>query len=117
MKVDSIKPRVVPLVFPIVHGVIVWVLGRRKKIVLRCGPPVFRDSCSFGEQLLAQLDFLAQEQAHCKCVGVECLFTGDSPLGLNTQDKGERLTAAEGRLFVTLQLLEKSLALIPQQSL
>ena len=105
-----------PFVFHVVHGVILWVSGRRKKFASRHGPPVVRDSCSFGQQLLAQLDFLAQKQTYYNCVGFECPLTGDSLLDLNTQDKGERIKAAEGRLSSPLRLLEKSLALIPQQS-
>ena len=58
MKVDNIKPQVDRFVFPDGHGVIVLASGRLLNLGCATGHPSFVMSCSFTNQVLAQLDLL-----------------------------------------------------------
>jgi len=56
--VDNIKPQVDRFVFPDGHGVIVLASGRLLNLGCATGHPSFVMSCSFTNQVLAQLDIL-----------------------------------------------------------
>merc|ERR1740139_968916 len=56
MKVDNIKPQVDRFVFPDGHGVIVLASGRLLNLGCATGHPSFVMSCSFTNQVLAQLE-------------------------------------------------------------
>merc|ERR1711934_431227 len=56
MKVENIKPQVARFVFPDGHGVIVLASGRLLNLGCATGHPSFVMSCSFTNQVLAQLD-------------------------------------------------------------
>jgi len=58
MKVDNIKAQVDRFVFPDGHGVIVLASGRLLNLGCATGHPSFVMSCSFTNQVLAQLDLL-----------------------------------------------------------
>merc|ERR1712039_274452 len=58
IKVDNIKPQVDRFVFPDGHGVIVLASGRLLNLGCATGHPSFVMSCSFTNQVLAQLDIL-----------------------------------------------------------
>lgn len=58
MKVENIKPQVDRFVFPDGHGVIVLASGRLCNLGCATGHPSFVMSCSFTNQVLAQLDLL-----------------------------------------------------------
>merc|ERR1711865_1358046 len=58
MKVDNIKPQVDRFIFPDGHGVIVLASGRLLNLGCATGHPSFVMSCSFTNQVLAQLDLL-----------------------------------------------------------
>jgi len=58
IKVDNIKPQVDRYVFPDGHGVIVLAAGRLLNLGCATGHPSFVMSCSFTNQVLAQLDLL-----------------------------------------------------------
>merc|ERR1719351_321822 len=58
IKVDNIKPQVDRFVFPDGHGVIVLASGRLLNLGCTTGHPSFVMSCSFTNQVLAQLDLL-----------------------------------------------------------
>merc|ERR1719201_1192650 len=56
--VENIKPQVDRFVFPDGHGVIVLAAGRLLNLGCATGHPSFVMSCSFTNQVLAQLDLL-----------------------------------------------------------
>merc|ERR1712178_661765 len=56
--VENIKPQVDRFVFPDGHGVIVLAAGRLMNLGCATGHPSFVMSCSFTNQVLAQLDLL-----------------------------------------------------------
>merc|ERR1712091_320103 len=58
IKVENIKPQVDRFVFPDGHGVIVLTSGRLCNLGCATGHPSFVMSCSFTNQVLAQLDIL-----------------------------------------------------------
>merc|ERR1711865_1322697 len=58
MKVDNIKPQVDRFIFPDGHGVIVLASGRLLNLGCATGHPSFVMSCSFTNQVLAQIDLL-----------------------------------------------------------
>merc|ERR550537_363988 len=58
IKVENIKPQVDRFVFPDGHGVIVLASGRLCNLGCATGHPSFVMSCSFTDQVLAQLDLL-----------------------------------------------------------
>merc|ERR1712241_642254 len=58
IKVENIKPQVDRFVFPDGHGVIVLASGRLVNLGCATGHPSFVMSCSFTNQVLAQLDLL-----------------------------------------------------------
>merc|ERR1711878_184060 len=58
IKVETIKPQVDRFVFPDGHGVIVLASGRLLNLGCATGHPSFVMSCSFTNQVLAQLDLL-----------------------------------------------------------
>jgi len=58
IKVENIKPQVDRFVFPDGHGVIVLASGRLLNLGCATGHPSFVMSCSFTNQVLAQLDIL-----------------------------------------------------------
>merc|ERR1711967_119497 len=58
IKVENIKPQVDRFVFPDRHGVIVLASGRLLNLGCATGHPSFVMSCSFTNQVLAQLDLL-----------------------------------------------------------
>jgi len=58
IKVDNIKAQVDRFVFPDGHGVIVLAAGRLLNLGCATGHPSFVMSCSFTNQVLAQLDLL-----------------------------------------------------------
>merc|ERR1712217_333159 len=58
IKVENIKPQVDRFVFPDGHGIIVLAAGRLLNLGCATGHPPFVMSCSFTNQVLAQLDIL-----------------------------------------------------------
>jgi len=58
IKVENIKPQVDRFVFPDGHGVIVLASGRLLNLGCATGHPSFVMSCSFTNQVLAQLDLV-----------------------------------------------------------
>merc|ERR1719310_1769172 len=58
IKVENIKPQVDRFVFPDGHGVIILASGRLCNLGFATGHPSFVMSCSFTNQVLAQLDIL-----------------------------------------------------------
>merc|ERR1711904_747353 len=58
IKVENIKPQVDRFVFPVGHGVIILASGRLCNLGCATGHPSFVMSCSFTNQVLAQLDIL-----------------------------------------------------------
>jgi len=58
IKVENIKPQVDRFVFPDGHGIIMMASGRLCNLGCATGHPSFVMSCSFTNQLLAQLDLL-----------------------------------------------------------
>merc|ERR1712233_32793 len=58
IKVENIKPQVDRFEFPDGHGVIVLAAGRLLNLGCATGHPSFVMSCSFTNQVLAQLDLL-----------------------------------------------------------
>merc|ERR1711936_639185 len=59
IKVENIKPQCDRFVFPDGHGVIVLASGRLLNLGCATGHPSFVMSCSFTNQVLGQLDLLA----------------------------------------------------------
>merc|ERR1711885_88444 len=59
IKVENIKPQVDRFVFPDGHGIIVLASGRLLNLGCATGHPSFVMSCSFTNQVLGQLDPLA----------------------------------------------------------
>merc|ERR1719433_393827 len=62
IKVENIKPQVDRFLFPDGHGVIVLAAGRLLNLGCATGHPSFVMSCSFTNQVLAQLDLLRNWQ-------------------------------------------------------
>jgi len=62
IKVENIKPQVDRFVFPDGHGVIVLASGRLVNLGCATGHPSFVMSCSFTNQVLAQLDLLKNQK-------------------------------------------------------
>merc|ERR1712048_1172657 len=62
IKVENIKPQVDRFVFPDGHGVIVLAAGRLLNLGCATGHPSFVISCSFTNQVLAQLDLLKAKE-------------------------------------------------------
>merc|ERR1712056_33046 len=62
MKVENIKPQVDRFVFPDGHGVIVLASGRLLNLGCATGHPSFVMSCSFTNQVLAQIDRLKAKE-------------------------------------------------------
>merc|ERR1712157_590745 len=58
IKVQNIKPQVDRFVFPDGHGIIMLASGRLLNLGCATGHPSFVMSCSFTNQVLAQLDLL-----------------------------------------------------------
>merc|ERR1712199_65203 len=58
IKVENIKPQVDRFIFPDGHGVIILASGRLCNLGCATGHPSFVMSCSFTNQVLAQLDLL-----------------------------------------------------------
>merc|ERR1712029_237017 len=58
IKVENIKPQVDRFLFPDGHGVIILASGRLLNLGCATGRPSFVMSCSFTNQVLAQLDIL-----------------------------------------------------------
>merc|ERR1712084_157684 len=59
IKVENIKPQVDRFVFPDGHGIIVLASGRLLNLGCATGHPSFVMSCSFTNQVLGQMDLLA----------------------------------------------------------
>merc|ERR1719378_1300794 len=64
IKVENIKPQVDRFVFPDGHGVIVLASGRLVNLGCATGHPSFVMSCSFTNQVLAQLDLLNNQKTN-----------------------------------------------------
>merc|ERR1712176_825469 len=62
IKVENIKPQVDRFVFPDGHGVIVLASGRLLNLGCATGPPSFVMSCSFTNQVLAQIALLKAKE-------------------------------------------------------
>merc|ERR1712003_54483 len=62
IKVENIKPQVDRFVFPDGHGVIVLAFGRLLNLGCATGHPSFVMSCSFTNQVLAQIDLLKAKE-------------------------------------------------------
>merc|ERR1740115_318279 len=62
IKVENIKPQVDRFLFPDGHGIIVLASGRLLNLGCATGHPSFVMSCSFTNQVLAQLDLLKNEK-------------------------------------------------------
>merc|ERR1719213_625840 len=61
IKVENIKPQVDRFVFPDGHGVIILASGRLLNLGCAIGHPSFVMSCSFTNQVLAQLDIVKNQ--------------------------------------------------------
>merc|ERR1712151_549932 len=59
IKIENIKPQVDRYVFPDGHGIIALAAGRLLNLGCATGHPSFVMSCSFPNQVLGQLDLLA----------------------------------------------------------
>merc|ERR1712066_460526 len=62
IKIENIKPQVDRFVFPDGHGIIVLASGRLLNLGCATGHPSFVMSCSFTNQVLAQLDLLKAKE-------------------------------------------------------
>merc|ERR1712039_156175 len=62
IKVENIKPQVDRFVFPSGTGIIVLAAGRLLNLGCATGHPSFAMSCSFTNQVLAQIDLLTAEK-------------------------------------------------------
>merc|ERR1711901_5836 len=62
IKVENIKPQVDRFVFPDGHGIIILASGRLLNLGCATGHPSFVMSCSFTNQVLAQLDLLKAKE-------------------------------------------------------
>merc|ERR1712050_411429 len=62
IKLENIKPQVDRWVFPDGHGIIVLAAGRLLNLGCATGRPSFVMSCSFTNQVLAQLDLLKAKE-------------------------------------------------------
>merc|ERR1711870_80803 len=62
IKVENIKPQVDRFVFPDGHGIIVLAAGRLVNLGCATGHPSFVMSCSFTNQVLAQIDLLTAKE-------------------------------------------------------
>merc|ERR1712083_26967 len=62
IKCENIKPQVDRFVFPDGHGVIILASGRLLNLGCATGHPSFVMSCSFTNQVLAQLDLLTAKE-------------------------------------------------------
>merc|ERR1712087_858340 len=62
IKVENIKPQVDRFVFPDGHGIIALASGRLLNLGCATGHPSFVMSCSFTNQVLAQLDLLKSKE-------------------------------------------------------
>merc|ERR1711979_26647 len=62
IKVENIKPQVDRFVFPDGHGIIILASGRLLNLGCATGHPSFVMSCSFTNQVLAQLDLLKNQK-------------------------------------------------------
>merc|ERR1712039_785389 len=62
IKIENIKPQVDRFVFPDGHGIIVLASGRLLNLGCATGHPSFVMSCSFTNQVLAQLDLLKNQK-------------------------------------------------------
>merc|ERR1719387_2109956 len=62
MKVENIKPQVDRFVFPDGHGIILLAQGRLLNLGCATGHPSFVMSCSFTNQVLAQLELWANQK-------------------------------------------------------
>merc|ERR1711930_46320 len=80
IKVENIKPQVDRFVFPDGHGIIMLASGRLCNLGCATGHPSFVMSCSFTNQVLAQVDLLKnwKEQADYIGVKVEGPYKGDT---------------------------------------
>merc|ERR1719386_116789 len=68
IEVENIKPQVDRFVFPDGHGVIVLAAGRLLNLGCATGHPSFVMSCSFTNQVLAQLDLVKNHATYKKDV-------------------------------------------------
>merc|ERR1712003_348727 len=66
IKVENIKPQVDRFVFPDGHGVIILASGRLLNLGCATGHPSFVMSCSFTNQVLAQIDLLTAKEKNYK---------------------------------------------------
>merc|ERR1711915_607609 len=66
IKVENIKPQVDRYVFPDGHGVIILAAGRLLNLGCATGHPSFVMSCSFTNQVLAQIDLLTAKEENYK---------------------------------------------------
>merc|ERR1712032_1429732 len=62
VKVENIKAQVDRYVFPDGHGIIVLAAGRLLNLGCATGHPSFVMSCSFSNQVLAQIDLLKNQK-------------------------------------------------------
>merc|ERR1712157_20648 len=62
IKIENIKPQVDRFVFPDGHGIIILAAGRLLNLGCATGHPSFVMSCSFTNQVLAQLDLLKAKE-------------------------------------------------------
>merc|ERR1712056_32027 len=62
IKIENIKPQVDRYVFPDGHGIIVLAAGRLLNLGCATGHPSFVMSCSFTNQVLAQIDLLTAKE-------------------------------------------------------
>merc|ERR1712139_399103 len=68
IKCENIKPQVDRFVFPDGHGVIILARGRLLSLGCATGHPSFVMSCSFTNQVLAQLDLVKNQAKYEKKV-------------------------------------------------
>merc|ERR1712207_45233 len=71
IKIENIKPQVDRFVFPDGHGVIILASGRLLNLGCATGHPSFVMSCSFTNQVLAQIDLLTPRR---RAMRTKCIF-------------------------------------------
>merc|ERR1712072_1047901 len=92
IKVENIKPQVDRFVFPDGHGVIVLASGRLLNLGCATGHPSFVMSCSFTNQVLAQLDLVKNQATYEKKVYLLPKELDEKVASLHLPSLGAQLT-------------------------
>merc|ERR1712124_199534 len=92
IKVENIKPQVDRFVFPDGHGIIILASGRLLNLGCATGPPSFVMSCSFTNQVLAQLDLVKNYATYEKKVYLLPKELDEKVASLHLPSLGAQLT-------------------------